>query len=89
MPKFKVTSGEFEIVINEKTLRKAGDAAIQIHDKSKHPSLLGELTLVEKLDRQTSKPIGDPFFISTQILLDEHTSGMGQNIGQYSRTKEE
>jgi hypothetical protein len=88
MPKFKVMSGEFEVVVNEKTPRKAGELAIQLHDKSKHPSLLGQLTLVEKLDRLTSKPIGDPFFISTQILLDEQTSGMGENSGQYSRIEQ-
>jgi hypothetical protein len=88
MPKFKVMSGEFEVVVNEKTLRKAGDLAIQLHNKSNHPSTLGELTLVEKLDRHSSQPTGDHIFISTQTLLDENTSGLGENTGQYSRIEE-
>jgi len=88
MPKFKVMSGEFEVVVNEKTLRSAGDLAGQLHNKSNHPSKLGELTLVEKLNRQ-SQPTGDHIFISTQILLDENTAGLGGDTGQYSRIEEE
>lgn len=88
MPKFKVMSGEFEVVVNEKTLRKAGDLAIQLHNKSNNPSVLGELTLVEKLDRQSSRPTGDHIFISTQVLIDQNTSGLGENSGQYSRIEQ-
>lgn len=88
MAKFKVMSGEFEIILDEKTLRKAGDLAVQLHNKSNHPSRLGELTLVERLDRH-SQATGDHIFISTQILLDDNTAGLGENIGQYSRIQEE
>lgn len=87
MTKFKVTSGEFEIVLIEKTLRKAGELAIQLHNKSNHPSNLGELTLVEKLNRQ-SRRTGDHLFIYTQTLLDENTEGLGNDLGQYSRIEE-
>lgn len=84
MPKFKVSSGDFEVVVDEKTLRAAGDFAIILHNKSNHPSNLGQLTLVEKLDSD-SKATGDHIFISTKTLLDENTSGLGENTGQYSR----
>jgi hypothetical protein len=82
MFKYRVLSGEFEIIIEESTLRKAGDAAIQVHNRSNHPSKLGELTLVEKLNR-LSQRTGDHIFISTQILLDANTQS-----GQYSRVEE-
>jgi hypothetical protein len=87
MPKFKVTSGEFEVIIEEKTFKKASNMAIQIHNQSNHPSSLGELTLVEKLNRY-SRPTGDHVFLSTEILLSENTSGLGFDMGQYSRVKE-
>lgn len=88
MPKFKVTSGEFEVIVQEKTLRKAGDLAIQLHDQSNHPSPLGPLTLVERLDRH-SRPTGDHAFISTQHLINDNTEGMGGDHGQYSFIQEE
>jgi hypothetical protein len=88
MPKFKVTSGEFEVIVHEKTHRKAGDLAIQLHDQSNHPSKLGELTLIEKLDRQ-SQPTGDHAFVTTQHLIQDNTDGLGSDMGQYRRLTEE
>jgi hypothetical protein len=87
MAKFKVTSGEFEVIVNETTLRKAGDFAVQLHSNSNHPSSLGELTLIEKLNRN-SQPTGKHVFLSTQTLLDENTAGLGSDMGQYSRIEE-
>ena len=88
MPKYKVTSGEFEIVVSEKTPRKAGDEAIRLHDESNHPSKLGDLTLIEKLDRN-SQPTGEHAFISTQHLIADNTAGLGDNPNQYQREEDE
>lgn len=88
MPKYRVLSGEFQVILEESTLRRAGDLAISLHDKSNHPSKLGELTLVEKLDRH-SNPTGDHVFISTQNLLKANTAGVGEDCGQYSRPQTE
>jgi hypothetical protein len=88
MPKFKVSSGEFEVIVEEKTHRKAGDLAIQLHDESNHPSKLGEMTLIERLDHR-SQPIGDHAFITTQHLIDDNTAGFGSELGQYRRLTEE
>lgn len=74
MPRFRVTSGEFRVVVEEKNLRKAGDLAIQLHDESKLRTLLGQLTLVEQLDYQTAKPTGDHCFIVTQMLIDDNAN---------------
>ena len=89
MPKFKVTSGEFEVTVEEKTHRKAGDLAIQLHDKSNHPSKLGEFTLVEKLNRQGQSCGDTPSFIATQHLIDDNTAGFGRDDDQYHRVTEE
>lgn len=85
MPKFKVTSGEFEVVVEEKTHRKAGDLAIKLHDESNHPGKLGDMTLIEKLDRQGRSCGEFPNFIATQHLLDDNTAGFGDRPDQYHR----
>lgn len=87
MPKFKVMSGEFQIVIKEKTLRKAADSAIKIHNESNSSTSLGELTLVEKLNSKDSTQTGDHVFLSTQSLIDDNTLGLGEDKDQYSRIK--
>ena len=86
--KFKVTSGEFEVVLDETSFRKAGAFAVRLHNCSNNPSSLGELTQVEKLDRN-SQPTGKRSFISTQTLLDENTAGLGLDMGQYSRIQKQ
>ena len=85
MPKFKVTSGDFEVTVEEKTHRKAGDLAIRLHDESNHPGKLGDMTLIEKLDRR-GRSCGElPNFIATQHLLDDNTAGFGNDSDQYHR----
>lgn len=85
--KFKVLSGDFEVVVSERTLRKAGDLAIRLHNESNHPSKLGIVTLIERLN-QHSIPTGTYAFISTQHLIDDNTAGLGEKFGQYSHIKE-
>lgn len=70
MSKFKVSSGEFEVIVHETSLKKAGDLAIKLHNDSNHPSSLGELTLVEKLNRNNQ--MIDHSFIMTQQLIDDN-----------------
>ena len=83
MPKFRVQSGEFDVIIDdEKTLRKAADRAIQLHDKSNNPRKLGLYTLVERLTAQ-SKKTDDHVFILTEHLIRDNTSGFGCDQGQY------
>lgn len=89
MPKFKVSSGEYEVVVEEKTHRKAGDLAIQLHDESNHPGKLGEMTLIERLDRHGQPVQGDHAFITTQHLIRDNTAGFGNNDDQYSRVPKE
>ena len=87
MPKFRVLSGEFDVTVEEPTHRRAGDLAIQLHDKSNHPSKLGEMTLVEKLDRQ-GQTCDDHVFITTQRLIADNTAGLGEANNQYQRLEE-
>jgi len=88
MPKFKVSSGEFQVIVEGKTHRKAGDLAIQLHDESNHPSKLGEMTLIEKLNRQ-GQPTTDHAFITTQALISDNTAGFGDDLDQYRRLTQE
>lgn len=83
MPKFKVTSGEFEVIVYEKTPRKAGDKAIFLHNESNHSTKLGSITLVEQLDFQ-SNPTGDQRWIATMHLLDANSIVTGKGFGEYS-----
>lgn len=83
MSKFRVTSGEFEVIVHEFSLKKAGDLAIKLHNDSNHPSELGELTLVEKIN-SSNKPVSH-LFLLTQNLINSNTNGMGDNCGQYQR----
>ena len=87
MPRFKVTSGDFEVIVEEKNYRKAGDLAIMLHFKSNHPTHLGVLTLVQKLNKK-SEVTGNHNFISTQHLINDNTSGLGESYGQYSKVNE-
>lgn len=83
MAKFRVTSGDFQVVVHEETPRRAGDLAIRLHDQSNHAGNLGEMTMVEELD-DLSKPIhGQDSFISTHHLIKENTEGLGESTGQY------
>lgn len=84
MARFKVLSGEYEIIVTEDTCRKAADLAIQRHNKLKNACKLGELTLVEKLDGM-NQPDGEASFLCTQLLLEENTAGLGKQHGQYTR----
>lgn len=83
MPKFKVTSGEFEVIVHEKTPQKAGDRAIFLHNESNHTTKLGTITLVELLDLQ-SNPTGDQRWIATMHLLDANSIITGNGVGEYS-----
>ena len=82
MPKYRVQSGDFDVIVHESTPRKAGDLAIQLHDKSNNPNKLGIYTLVERLTRQ-SKPTSDHAFILTEHLIRDNTAGFGECEGQY------
>ena len=83
MPKYRVSSGDFEIIVQEKTFRKAADLAIQIHNESNSPKKLSLYTLMEKLDRQSVAV--DCAYIFTEFLLTENTDGLGEDPGQYSK----
>lgn len=84
MAKFKVTSGEFEIIINASSYQKAANQAIMLHDCANSTRKLGELTMVEKLNN-LSKRVGDEVFMATNYLILKNTmTGLGMNEGQYS-----
>ena len=68
MPKYRVVTGDFEVVVNEENFKKAGDLAVQLHNKSNHPSKLGVLTQIKKLNK-SSKPTGQEEFFFTKNLL--------------------
>lgn len=85
MFKCKVSSGEFEIVVVEHSLREAANEAIRLHDQERHKSKLGDLTLVEELD-SNNEPTGDHLFLGTKSLIERNTvEGYGTGQGQYSR----
>ena len=81
MPKYRVSSGDFEIIVEEKNFRKAADLAIQIHNESNSPKKLSVYTLMEKLNKQSLTV--DCAYICTEFLLNENTDGLGNEPGQY------
>jgi hypothetical protein len=83
MMKYKVSSGEFELIVVENSLLEAANVAIQLHDARKHRSKLGDLTLVEELTHDV--PNGEHLFIGTKGLIEKNTQGFGDNLGQYTR----
>ena len=84
MPKYKITSGDFELSVFEGTPRKAADAAIRRHDICRLASCLGLITMVEKLDRN-DHPTGNAFFFATEQLIEANTNGFGDGDDQYSK----
>lgn len=86
MSKYKVISGEFQVIVHEATFGRAGDLAIKIHHESNSPFALGTLTLVEKLD-QDSKSTDDMAFFGTETLISNRAE-IGNGIGQYSIPKQ-
>lgn len=88
MFKCKVSSGEFEIILDGHSLREAANDAIRLHDQRRESSRLGDLTLVEEVDKDNS-PTGDHLFLSTKLLIEKNTSdGYGTGEGQYFRSTE-
>ena len=71
MARFRVLCGEYEIIVNEETIRRAADLAIQRHDQSNNTALLGPLTLIQKLDG-----VSDPYFIATNKLIKDNANGL-------------
>lgn len=82
MPKYKVTSGGFEIILQEETFENAAHLAIQIHDESNSIVELNEITMMENLDTS------EVAYIGTQFLIESHTAGFGADRGQYMRKDE-
>jgi hypothetical protein len=66
--KYKITSGEFQVIVHEKTLVAAGNLAIRLHGDSNHPSLLGDLILIEQLDKN-SRRTGRGMISKTEQLI--------------------
>ena len=83
MPRFKVCSGGFEIVVQENSFNDAADIAIQIHNESNSTTELNELTMMENLET------GEIAYIGTRFLIDNHTAGFGKSTGQYSKIDQE
>ena len=85
MVRCKVSSGDFELVIVEHSLKEAANEAIRIHDSQRQTSKLGALTLVEELDANDS-PTGEHLFLCTKSLIEQYTiDGFGTEDGQYHR----
>jgi len=85
MVRCKVSCGEFEIVIVERSMKEAANKAIRIHDQDGHTSKLGDLTLVEELNANND-PTGEHLFLGTKVLIENNTSeGYGTGNGQYIR----
>jgi hypothetical protein len=84
MPKYKVTSGDYQVIVEERTPRRAADMAVKVHNDSNQKSSLAVITMVEKLDRHSS-PNGDATFFATVQLLEANTAGVGDGPNQYSR----
>lgn len=81
MPKYRVSSGDFEIIVQEKNFRKAADLAIQIHNESNSRTKLSMYTLMERLDKQSLTI--DCAYIFTEFLLNENTEpGRYTNQGE-------
>lgn len=78
--KYKVTSGDFEVVIDKKTPRQAANAAIRLHNENKEITKLGTFTLIEPVEGES-----EPVFLVTAQLIEANTSGFGDEDGQYSR----
>lgn len=68
MEKFRVKSGEFEIIVNEDSALKAGVLAIKLHYLSNNSNLLGELTLIALLN-DDSDQVGDHSYFCTDSLI--------------------
>lgn len=83
MPKFEVTSGDFKVIVSQKNAGKACEQAIFFHNESNHPTKLGLITSVQKLDF-ASNPTGDMEFIATCHLLQANSIDIGDDHGQYS-----
>ena len=83
MPRYKVSSGDFEIVLeDEGTFENVANLAIQIHDESNSLTELNAFTMIEDLGT------GEVLYIGTQVLINNQTAGFGANQGQYMRKDE-
>lgn len=67
MAMFKVSSGEYEIIVEEETVQKAGDLAIKLHDESNHHAKLSSWTSIHAID-SLSEIIGETFYVMTVQL---------------------
>lgn len=65
MPKYTVSSGDFEITINRRSPRKAAMAAIGLLRESEESIILGILTGVFSAD-------GNGLYFSTVLLMEEN-----------------
>jgi len=71
LKRFKIVSGEFNLIIREEDFESAALSSIRLHRESNHCSYLGTMTMVE-----SSKTV--KFFDTQQIIdsLDSFSSGL-------------
>ena len=67
MKKYKVTSGEYQIIVSEANIGSAAGLAIQLHSYKKQKSELGIFTFIENVVDKT-----DNGFLSTENLLKDY-----------------
>lgn len=88
MVRCKVSSGEFEIILMQHSMREAANEAIRLHDKRASTSILGDLTLVEEVTEK-NEPTGSHLFLGTKLLIEQNTVGYGVGRGQYTNINQD
>lgn len=81
MTKYKITSGEFVLVVqDEGSPYLTALLAIQLHIESKHHTDLGQITMVEK---HRSNKTEEALFFSTDSLIEELLENNSVNLESF------